>query len=171
MKNDGITLVELLVVISIVGILTVALAFSFQGWMGRYNAESQVKQIYADLMNARISAMGRNHAFFADFPTTTSYRVREDTNEDNDPNVVAGDTILPTFPKKVQYAITWAGGTISFNARGIMQPSLFPLGATLCVFTTVNPDYDCIEISQTRMNMGKLTNVGGTCDAANCVSR
>ncbi len=170
-NKNGVTLIELIVVVSVIGILVIALGFSFQGWMGKYRVENQIKQIYTDIMNARASAMQRNRAFFADFPTTTSYRIREDTNEDNLPLVVAGDTILPTYPKTVEYAVTWAGGTISLDTKGIVQPSLTPLGATLCVVTTNNPDYDCIVIAQTRINMGKLTNIGGACDATNCVAK
>lgn len=172
MKNkNGVTLIELIVVISVIGILIIALGFSFQGWMGKYRVESQAKEMYTDLMNARVRAMQMNRAFFADFPTTTSYRIREDTNEDNLPLVVAGDTILPTYPKTVEYAVTWAGGTISLDTKGIIQPFLSPLGATLCIFTTNDPDYDCIVIAQTRINMGKLTNIGGACNAANCVAK
>lgn len=54
MKNkSGITLIELLVVIATMGTLAAALVFSFQGWLGNYHAESQTKEMYADLMNAR----------------------------------------------------------------------------------------------------------------------
>jgi prepilin-type N-terminal cleavage/methylation domain-containing protein len=170
--RNGVTLIELIVVVSVIGILVIALGFSFQGWMGKYRVENQIKQIYTDIMNARASAMQRNRAFFADFPTTTSYRIREDTNEDNLPLVVAGDTILPTYPKTVEYAVTWAGGTIQFDKKGIVQPSATPLGGTICVFTTTDPDYDCIVISQTRIIMGKLNSqAAGDCDSAHCVKK
>jgi len=103
--------------------------------------------------------------------SATSYRIREDTNEDNNPAIVAGDTILPTFPKTVQYALTWAGGTVVFDRRGIIEPTASPLGATLCVFTQNDPDSDCIIIAPTRMNIGKILNQGGVCDAANCQAK
>ena len=168
MDNRGVTLIELIVAVSVVIIIIVALGFSFEGWMGRYKVENQVKEMYADFMSARSSAMNRNRSFFADFPTTTSYRIREDTDENNSSGVVAGDTILPTYPKTVENAITWTGGTIIFDAKGIVRPSASSLGATLCVPTSSDPDYDCIVISPMRINLGKLANVTGACDATNC---
>lgn len=184
MNNRGITLIEMLVVIAVIGILVIALSFSFQGWMGKYRVESEIKTLYVDLMNARAMAMTRNRFYFADFPTTTSYRLIEDTNENNASNPGAGDTILQTYPKTLEYPVTWAGGTIQFDKKGIVQPSATPLGGTICVFTDYDgdtsnlsdfdPDSDCIVISQTRINIGKLTTqdtAGGACDAANCVVR
>ncbi len=176
MNARGMTLVELLVVTGIVAILVVAFGFSFRGWIGSYRIESEVKQIQSDLMRARTLAMQRNREFFFDLPTTTSYRIREDTNGDDDATVVAGDTVLPTFPKTVIEAMTWAGGTVIFDTRGTVQPSALALGATgvLCVFSAppLTPDYDCIEISQTRINLGKLTNQEGpACNEAACVAK
>lgn len=46
--------------------------------------------------------------------------------------------------------------------------------ATICLSTTADPDYDCIEISQARLIAGKLTTQisnGGSCNATNCVGK
>ena len=80
MNNRGITLIELIVVISIIGILAVALGFTFQGWMGGYRIESQTKEMYVDLMNARARAMQRNRSHFV-VVTANDYQIFEDTNE------------------------------------------------------------------------------------------
>lgn len=76
-KNSGITLIELIVAISVVGILAAAFAFEFQGWIGGYKVESQIKEMYVDLMNARVRAMQKNRIYFVTL-TTTQYTLYED---------------------------------------------------------------------------------------------
>jgi prepilin-type N-terminal cleavage/methylation domain-containing protein len=196
MRNRGITLIELLVVITIIGILAIALGFEFVGWQGRYRVESQIKQIESDLMKARASAMQRNRTHFVNFPDTVSYTIYEDTSNgaglvpDGDGVFQPGtgntaDDELDSFPKTLDYALsigTVAGVppiTFTFDRRGLISPE-----RTICMFTDfdgdaahlsdVDPDYDCIVLSATRINLGNLTTqdtAGGLCDATNCVQR
>jgi prepilin-type N-terminal cleavage/methylation domain-containing protein len=186
MRDRGVTLVELLVVVAIVSILVIALGFSYQGWQGAYKVEKATKDIYTDLTDARIRASTRNRMYFADFnfpappPGNGTYRIAEDTDDDGEGDadadgvIDAVHTILPPFPKTVEYPITWGPRIINFNKRGMVEPRGQALGGTICLTTTANPDYDCIRISQTRINMGRLTtqiSAGGACDAANCVAK
>ena len=42
----------------------------------------------------------------------------------------------------------------------------------ICVFTALEPDYDCIAIAETRMYLGKLTSQNpGDCDVAHCTAK
>lgn len=175
MKNDGITLTELIIVISIIGILVVALGFSFQGWIGGSRVETQMKEMYTDLMNARVRAMSRSRVHFVTL-AATQYTIYEDTNPAPNGNG-ALETTAPTDTQILQrnldpsYPITWNRDTYEFNTRGLAAS-----GGTICSNTDADADYNCIIISASRINLGKLTTkipapYNGLCDADNCVAK
>jgi len=156
-NNDGVTLIELIVAVSVVIIIIVALGFSFEGWMGGYRIESQAKEMYTDLMNARARAMERNRCHFV-VVTANNYQIFEDANENCQYNA-GTDTALTAFtsPKTLTYTSNWTG-TVTMDTRGIVSPDntiQFNIG-------TNTPDYDCIVLFATRINMGKWN---GSCVA------
>ncbi len=169
-RERGITLIELVIVISIIITLLVAIGVSFEGWMAKYRIESQIKEIYSDLMLARARAMQMNRVHFVRLLNNTSYTIYEDTNPLPDGDGVlqltgTTDTQLPTFPKTVRFDINWNNSAITapinleFNTRGYANV----LG-TISVYVDRDgdgkkdfvPDYDCIEISATRINIGQI---------------
>lgn len=161
MRQDGVTLVELLVIVSIIGILAVALGFSYQGWMGNYRIESQTKEIYADLMDARTRAMTQNRMHFV-VMETQKYQMFEDTNGNNEADPGAGDNPAQGYanPKTVQYDLGWTGNVI-FNTRGLSS-STATITVPLTISKDANPDYDCVLVYESRIQMGKMS-------GANCV--
>jgi hypothetical protein len=138
--------------------------------------------MYVDLMNARARAMARNRVHFVTL-STTRYTIREDINPwpDGDGSLTVADSVLPVgysdpipFLQRnldPQYPITWNGATpqISFTPRGLSN-----VNKTICSNTDSDPDYNCMVVFASRINLGKLTTIipdGGVCDDTNCVVR
>lgn len=185
MEDSGVTLIELLVVVSVITVLAFALAFSYQGWQAGYNVENQIKQMYFDLMSARTGAMTRSRVHFVSL-LTTQYTINDDVDPwpDGDGNLTANDTNnrpagytapIPLIQNTLdtRYPITWSGGgaapQLQFDQRGYSNVSI-----QICSNTKANADYNCIEVTGSRINIGKLTTKipnGGMCNAANCIAK
>ena len=155
MDSKGISFVELIVVISIIGILAGALGHSYQDWAQRYAVEAATRLIYSDLQKARISAVDKNCTHFAvlnDF----SYEISEDSNGSG--TIDSGDSVWPAFPKQSEYRIVknGSGNKIYFHQDGQLAPS-----RTIRLESDCDPDRNCIKISSTRIVMGKY--LGGAC--------
>ncbi len=171
MNNRGVTLIELMVAVSIIGIIIVALAFSYQGWQGRYKVEGAAKTLYTDLMDAKAQATQRATTFLADF-TTKSYQVGSDTNGNG---VLESTEVLSTFPKSVAPYTISGGVLITFDSKGLIYfgnpPVLIDQANPLTISLTANPaidaDFDCVRIGPTMINPGKMTAPppGGVCNA------
>lgn len=170
MKNNrGIAFIELLVVIAIMGTLAAALGFCFRGWMASYDAESQTKEMYGDLMNARVRAMHQNRLHFI-IVDSHHYQLFEDTNESGGNNPGAGDVALWQNPKPFKYPSLWEG-TVIMHTNGIVSTDIGYFGATVRFNLDldgdgnpdISPDYDCVVVFSTRINIG--TWQGGKCVA------
>lgn len=257
LNDKGITLIELIIVSAIVAILAVALGFSYRGWMGAYKIERQVKQLYSDLMDARVRAMQTNRNYFMDISTDGRYyRISQDdsngvtkldgdgifqaqatwaTIQGTDPASwgaanATKDTTVTALSRRLDLRNSPPAGYSGFNsptAAGLltgylfdtpMSPWDFRLGfnkqgivrnmtfsgtniasantfnawypavpwtgpdVSICIFSDYdnngisdyNPDYDCINIMETRILLGKLTaqnTAGGYCVPSNCISK
>jgi len=168
-NNKGMTLIELLVVIVVIGTLVAALGFSFQGWLGNYDAESQTKEMHADLMDARVRAMHRNrlHFIVVDYQR---YQIYEDTDESGGNAPSDRDAALWQNPKPLKYPSLWRG-TVIMHTNGIVSTNIGYFGATVRFnldldgdgIQDISPDYDCLVLFSTRINIG--TWQGGKCVA------
>ncbi len=160
MKNKGITLIELLVIISIIGILIVAMGFSYEGWMGRYRIESQTKELYSDLMDAKTRAMTRHRIHFV-ILDSRQYEVYDDNYPPPDGNgTLETDSDELIIQKSLKYDLellpvgtTPLPQTIAIDTRGLMFPQ-----RDFRIDNDITPDYDCIAITQARIRMGKWEN-------------
>ena len=183
MKDNGITLVELLVAVSIVSVLAIALGFEFKDWIGGYRVESQIRELHFDLMNARVRAMLRKRVHFVSL-SQTHYTVQEDIHPwpDGDKCLTASDILrpagyndpIPIIKRNLDITLP-----ITWNNIRVRHVKLTPRGfsrtnRTICANTTYEADYDCIAISAGRIRLGKLKKKipeGGKCNGENCVKK
>lgn len=166
---------EVMVVTAVAVVLVIYLGFEFTGWQGRYKAESQIKKLYTDLMETKTRALQRNRAHFVTLDSSTQYTTYEDTDPypDGDGTLTPGsDTRIKQETLEITKPLTWSDSVdteIEFNSRGLCNDT-----KTICINSEDDADYNCLIISATRVNLGKLTTKitdGGACDSNNCVAK
>jgi prepilin-type N-terminal cleavage/methylation domain-containing protein len=156
-EERGVTLLELLVVTSIIGILIVTFGYSFAGWQGSYRVESETKKIFSDIIDARVRALTMRREHFIIFETT-GYTIYEDTfpAPDGDAMLQKDQDTLIKQKTLEEYKLKNAGVSrlpITFNidTRGLIYPQ-----RDIRIVHEQNPDYDCIAITQSRIRMAKF---------------
>ncbi|MBP2682147.1 MAG: hypothetical protein H6Q79_186 [Deltaproteobacteria bacterium] len=159
-SRGGFTLVEVLVALSIVGILAMLATGTFQRMMEKYRVEGETKQIFADLMDARGRAMQRNRSFFVQI-TGNGYSTHEDTTPAPDGNGTLESTDAVAASATVRHTITCDPVGLSvfrFNRNGIPSAT-----GIIRLSSTARPDYDCITVRETRIKMGQFNATDNTC--------
>jgi prepilin-type N-terminal cleavage/methylation domain-containing protein len=156
-NNRGFSLVEIIVVVGILGILLTIAGFYGHDILVGSQVENQTRELYADLMNARVSAMQRNHVSFVTL-AANQYAVYEDTSPSPD-----GDGLLDTandhlvMQKTTSYALATSTTMTFFNftACGTCDNLVSVPTNTIHIVSTAAPSFDCIILSTTRILMGK----------------
>ena len=134
-KNQGFTLLELLIVILFVGIIMAIGIPNFSKWKEKYEINGQAKKVYFDIMLARSTSVNNNNNVSVTFDVSKNlYKIHDDTNSDSvedqgesiksvnlENNVEFGyvpglrdiDGNMVTSPIFME-----SGNTVTFNSRG-----------------------------------------------------
>lgn len=167
MRNDGFSLVELIVTMSIMAILFGIATLNFFDWQRKSQIERQVRELFTDINTARTESIFRKTRHRITFQPS-SYVLRRYSSENE---AYTAGTVINS--KNVTYQLTrQLGGDISdysleFDIRGFLTGSNFSSpNLTLRVNPiTTGASLDCIIVHVARTNMGKMTNDGTSCES------
>jgi len=163
----GFTLIELIVVLSIVAILLVSMGFEFVGWKDKYSAEGDMKSMYANLSNARAQAIQTKRVHFVNIPEADEiqYKVYIDNSPYPDGNGELDTSADGEFmDESVSFFINAQARHFGFTKSGLIFTDAGVLQSAVWIrieyvdddgtHGSIGTAYDCLELVSTRINLG-----------------
>ena len=150
MRENGFTLVELVVTVAVMAILASLATVQFRKMMTNASIEKEVKMIYAELMELRTRAMFEKTPRAVSF-TRTRFSVYPG----------ADTSVPPVMTRLLPHNLAWSGSgssvVLKYDTYGISNTMV-----TLCVEPSGlnSSSVDSMIISRTRIRMGKRTAPG-----------
>jgi prepilin-type N-terminal cleavage/methylation domain-containing protein len=148
MREDGFTLVELMVAVAIIATLLTIGTLAFNSMTRKSAIEAQTKEIYADLMTARSEALYRKTSRSV-IVTATQFTINDS----------AGTAVLQKTYKQTMAENN--ANVVTFGENGVADvPNIYCIGPG-----GNEAAIDSVIVSSTIILTGKRT--GGACNSAN----
>jgi prepilin-type N-terminal cleavage/methylation domain-containing protein len=165
MHARGYSLVEMVTVVGIISILLAIGTLKFRDYMQRYQAESQTRMLYSELLKVRAGALYERR--------TARVKLFADRLEIYSSTRDSAKGAAPVRTQVLSFPITTnAGGDpikgydIDFDARGVVAD-----WCSICIENQEVPAaVDSVVVSENRVSVGKRGQ-GDECSAANISSR
>lgn len=158
MDNKGFSLIELIVVMVIIAILLAIVALNFSDWLQKAQVERQVKEMYSDIQGARMRAAFTKQRQSVEFGANSLAFRRYSTLND----ILGTSVTTKSLPLSITRSswITPVDGRLEFDTKGVSTDANIKV---ICINNTVNAPYDALVITQTLINLGKVTPLGASC--------
>lgn len=158
-NESGFTVVELIITVAVMGFLFGIAALNFQSYQKKSTVESQTRELYAALMEARNNAFTQKIEHGVAL-TEKTYELKSFSSDaDTTGTSIRKITMLNSVTSKGDAV---AGTTIRFDAAGFLTGSL---GATLNIdITDTSTALNCLVIHAARANMGRWNAATTTCE-------
>ncbi|ABQ25995.1 pilus assembly FimT family protein [Geotalea uraniireducens] len=159
MKQDGFSLIELIVVIGISAVLMAIAMLNFNQMMRKSAIDSQVKMLYSELLNTRVQARFQKEARRVGLNSNKVILYSPDL------------TKSPDVQRDLSSPIEWGGASdILFDTQGLTNAPATG-SKSICIQGDNPATYDSIVVFKTRIQMGKRTNPLGGCTIDNIVTQ
>ncbi len=115
MNKKGVTLIELIVIMVIIGILAAFFAPNIGAWLPNYRLRSAARDIVSTMRTAQIKAVSTNTRYRVRFTLPASYILEYE----NPPGTWVGEGVTQNFPSGITIAaINFnTGNNAEFNAN------------------------------------------------------
>lgn len=172
--QSGFSLIELIIVIAIMGIVMAISTISFNSWQTKSRIESQTREIYADLADARTKAFTQKKVHGIVFQPN-SYVMKSYSSEVEYASITgAAANGVVISSKSLKYGITKTDTATAFTDLSVLfditgltstTPSTSTFGFTIVVNpVNISPAINCLVISVARVNMGKWNATTSKCE-------
>ncbi len=139
-KNGGLTLIELLIAITVMGILMTIAIPRYQNLMERNRLSGAARQVASDLVAARMEAVNMNRRVQVFFTGGTTYQICDDENRDGTVTLGEGRNIARNIQD------TYFDVTIAAGANPIFRPN----GTTTNVTITLSNGSGSVAVTISR---------------------
>jgi prepilin-type N-terminal cleavage/methylation domain-containing protein len=164
MREDGFSLVELIVVMAIIGALLAITALDFRTWSVKSAMERQARELQSDINNARLTAVQKKRFQRINLKASSYTFASYSTVAEYD----AGGAGTTTTTKNLSYPLAIADTSIDIDTSGLLlndTPDGLLIQAKpvkVVIQGGSKASVDCVQITPARIGLGKY-------DGTNCV--